>query len=69
MKPIANKGIRAPEVRAVFPDGSIEVLPTSLAVRRAREMGLDLILIAPTAAPPVAKAMSFPERHNEMKKK
>src|ERR1700675_1365336 len=50
-----NEAIRAREVRAVFPDGSVEIMPTMAAVRRAQELGLDLILIAPTAEPPVAK--------------
>ncbi len=57
------------EVRAVFPDGSVEVMQTSLAVRRAQELGLDLILIAPTADPPVAKAMDYGQWQYEQKKK
>ena len=64
-----NEAIRAREVRAVFPDGSNEVMPTSAAVRRAQEMGLDLILIAPTAEPPVAKAMDYGQWQYENKKK
>ena len=57
------------EVRAVFPDGSVEIMPTPAAVRRARELGLDLILIAPTAEPPVAKAMDYGQWQYEQKKK
>src|ERR1700694_2790906 len=64
-----NEAIRAREVRAVFPDGSVEVMPTSAAVRRAQELGLDLILIAPTAEPPVAKAMDYGQWQYEQKKK
>jgi translation initiation factor IF-3 len=64
-----NEAIRAREVRAVFPDGSVEVMQTSLAVRKAQEMGLDLILIAPTAEPPVAKAMDYGQWQYENKKK
>ena len=71
-----NEAIRVREVRAVFPDGSMEIMPTPAAVRRAQEMGLDLILIAPTAEPPVAKAMDYGQwqyeqkkKHNEAKKK
>ena len=48
-----NEAIRVREVRAVFPDGTVEILPTLAAVRKAQELGLDLILIAPTAEPPV----------------
>lgn len=57
------------EVRAVFPDGSVEVMPTANAVRKAQDMGLDLILIAPTAEPPVAKAMDYGQWQYEQKKK
>jgi translation initiation factor IF-3 len=64
-----NEAIRAKEVRAVFPDGSVEIMPTPAAVRRAQELGLDLILIAPTAEPPVAKAMDYGQWQYEQKKK
>ncbi len=64
-----NEAIRAREVRAVFPDGVVEVLPTQQAIRRAQELGLDLILIAPTAEPPVAKAMDYGQWQYEQKKK
>jgi translation initiation factor IF-3 len=64
-----NEAIRAREVRAVFPDGSVEIMPTQAAVRRAQELGLDLILIAPTAEPPVAKAMDYGQWQYENKKK
>jgi translation initiation factor IF-3 len=64
-----NEAIRAREVRAVFPDGSVEVMPTQQAVRKAQDMGLDLILIAPTADPPVAKAMDYGQWQYENKKK
>jgi len=53
----------------VFPDGSVEIMPTPAAVRKARDMGLDLILIAPTAEPPVAKAMDYGQWQYEQKKK
>jgi translation initiation factor IF-3 len=64
-----NEAIRAREVRAVFPDGTVEVMPTLAAVRKAQELGLDLILIAPTAEPPVAKAMDYGQWRYEQKKK
>lgn len=44
-------------------------MPTPAAVRRAQELGLDLILIAPTAEPPVAKAMDYGQWQYENKKK
>jgi len=64
-----NEAIRAREVRAVFPDGVVEVMPTQQAIRRAKELGLDLILVAPTAEPPVAKAMDYGQWQYEQKKK
>ncbi len=64
-----NEAIRAREVRAVFPDGTVEVLPTHAAIRKAQDLGLDLILIAPTAEPPVAKAMDYGQWQYENKKK
>src|SRR5580658_6234315 len=64
-----NEAIRAREVRAVFPDGSVEIMATNVAIRKAQDMGLDLILIAPTAEPPVAKAMDYGQWQYENKKK
>jgi translation initiation factor IF-3 len=64
-----NETIRAREVRAVFPDGTVEIMPTPAAVRKAQDMGLDLIVIAPTAEPPVAKAMDYGQWQYEQKKK
>src|SRR5919108_3523598 len=64
-----NEAIRAREVRAVFPDNTVAIMPTPDAIRRAQELGLDLILIAPTAEPPVAKAMDYGQWQYEQKKK
>jgi translation initiation factor IF-3 len=64
-----NESIRAREVRAVFPDGTTEVMPTAAALRKAQELGLDLVLVAPTAVPPVAKAVDFGHYTYEQKKK
>jgi|SRR5688572_23920728 len=64
-----NEAIRAREVRAVFPDGSVAVMPTHEAIKRAQELGLDLILVSPTAEPPVAKAMDYGQWQYENKKK
>src|SRR5258708_12195003 len=44
-------------------------MPPSAAVTKAKAMGLHLILIAPTADPPVAKAMDFGQWQYENKKK
>jgi translation initiation factor IF-3 len=47
----------------------VEVLPTPAALRRAQELGLDLIVVSPTAEPPVAKAMDYGQWQYELKKK
>src|SRR5664280_108485 len=64
-----NESIRVREVRAVFPDGTTEVMPTAVALRKAQDLGLDLVLIAPTAVPPVAKAVDFGHYQYDLKKK
>ncbi len=46
-----------------------EVVTTSVAIQRALEAGLDLVEIAPTAKPPVAKIMDFKKFLFEQKKK
>lgn len=60
----------------VFPDGNTEVLATAVAIRRAKELELDLVLVAPTAEPPVAKIIDYgvyayqqKKRQHEAKKK
>ena len=42
---------------------------TAAALRKAQDMGLDLVLIAPTAVPPVAKAIDYGHYQYELKKK
>jgi len=51
-------------------------MPTPLAVRRAKDLGLDLVLVSPTADPPVAKITDYgvyayqqKKRQHEAKKK
>jgi translation initiation factor IF-3 len=64
-----NESIRAREVRAVFPDGTAEVMPTAAALKKAQELGLDLVVVSPTAVPPVAKAIDYGHYQYEQKKK
>lgn len=64
-----NETIRFREVRAVFPDGTAEIMPTQVALRKAQEMGLDLVVVSPTAVPPVAKALDYGQYQYEQKKK
>jgi translation initiation factor IF-3 len=44
-------------------------MPTPAAVRKAQDMGLDLIVVSPTAEPPVAKAMDYGQWQYEQKKR
>lgn len=64
-----NETIRAREVRVVFPDGETEVLPTAVGIRKAKDLGLDLVVVAPTAVPPVAKIIDYGEFSYQEKKK
>jgi translation initiation factor IF-3 len=55
-----NDRIRSPQVRLVGPDGDqIGVVPTQDALRRAQELDLDLVEVAPQAQPPVARIMDY----------
>ena len=55
-----NDRIRAREVRVVDEDGSqLGVMQPFEAVRLARERGLDLVEISPTADPPVCKITDY----------
>jgi translation initiation factor IF-3 len=55
-----NDDIRVPEVRCNV-DGaeSLGIISTDEAMAKANELGLDLVLIAPDAKPPVAKIMDY----------
>jgi len=65
-----NDDIRVPEVRCNV-DGaeSLGIVSTDEAMDKANELGLDLVLIAPTAKPPVAKIMDYGKfKYQEEKK-
>lgn len=58
--PRINERIRVPEVRLVGPKGEqIGVIKIEDALRMATELDLDLVEVAPTSKPPVAKLMDF----------
>ncbi|MGC9033602.1 MAG: translation initiation factor IF-3 [Thermosulfidibacteraceae bacterium] len=70
IKIIANEQIRFQEVRLIGPDGSqIGIISSKEALEKAREMGLDLVLVAPNANPPVCKIMDLGKYKYELKKK
>jgi translation initiation factor IF-3 len=64
-----NEGIRFPEVRVIFPDGTNKILPTSQAIKDAKALNLDLIVVSPGATPPVAKVIDEGKHAYEEKKK
>lgn len=65
-----NEEIRFKEIRVVGPEGNmLGVLSPSEAMKIAEESELDLVLIAPTAVPPVCKIMDYGKyKFEEMKK-
>jgi translation initiation factor IF-3 len=69
IKENVNEGIRVAECRVIFPDGTNEVLATKIAIQKAQALELDLILVSPTAKPPVAKVMDHGKWHYEEQKR
>ncbi|HKM62520.1 MAG TPA: translation initiation factor IF-3 [Acidisphaera sp.] len=68
--PPVNEDIRVPQVRLIDQDGEMQgVLTTREAIRRAYDVGLDLLVISPNADPPVAKILDFGKYKYEAQKK
>src|SRR5512147_2340648 len=62
--------IRIPQVRVIDEEGNqLGVMPTPRALEMAQERGLDLVEIAPMAAPPVARFLDFGQYKYELTKK
>lgn len=66
-EPRINEEIRVPQVRLIGPKGEqVGVIATSVALNLAREANLDLVEVAPTAKPPVAKLIDYGKyKYNE----
>jgi len=66
-----NDDIRVDELRCNVDGGeSLGIVSTNEAMEKANELGLDLVLIAPNATPPVAKIMDYGKfKYQEEKKK
>lgn len=65
-----NERIRAREVRVVGHDGKqIGVMAVNEAIRLAKQHGVDLVEIAPTAKPPVCRVVDFGKYQYELSKK
>jgi len=62
--------IRVPQVRVLDEDGSqLGVMPTQQALQMAQDKGLDLVEVAPTAAPPVVKFLDYGQYKYELTKR
>lgn len=62
--------IRVPQVRVVDEEGSqLGVMPTHQALAMAQDRGLDLVEVAPMAAPPVTRFLDFGQYKYELTKR
>lgn len=67
---IMNEDITSKEVRCMGDDGTnYGIISTTDALSTADELGLDLVLIAPEAKPPVAKIMDYGKFKYQQEKK
>jgi len=65
-----NEQIRVREVRLIDEKGEQRgILPTLEAIRIARELGLDLVEVAPQSVPPVCKLLNYGKFKFEQEKK
>ena len=65
-----NFMIKVKDVRVIAADGEqLGILDTREAIKRAEELGLDLVEVAPTAKPPVCRIMDFGKYKYELAKK
>jgi len=65
-----NHRIRVPEIRVIFEEEQLGIMPTHEALRLAEEKGLDLVEISPRAFPPVCRIMDYGKyKYEEAKKK
>ncbi|MCX6717518.1 MAG: translation initiation factor IF-3 [Candidatus Taylorbacteria bacterium] len=65
-----NHQIKAPQIRVITEDGqNLGIMSPSDALKKAQEMGQDLIEISPNAIPPIAKIMDYGKFQYTEKKK
>jgi len=65
-----NEQIRVREIRLIDDEGEQRgIVPTKEALIMAKERGLDLVEVAPTANPPVCKILDFGKYRFEQEKK
>lgn len=67
---LLNEEIRANELRCIGDDGKVYgIISADEALGIANRLGLDLVLIAPDAKPPVAKIMDYGKFRYQQEKK
>ena len=65
-----NEKVRAKEVRLIAEDGKqLGIVPTTEALRLAKEQELDLVEISPKTVPPVCKIMDYGKFKYQLAKK
>ena len=65
-----NGGIKAETIRLIDEsDNQVGVVRKEEALTRAREVGLDLVEVAPTSEPPVCRIMDYGKWLYEQKRK
>jgi translation initiation factor IF-3 len=65
-----NERIRAREIRVIDAEGNqLGILPPYEAIKKAREVNLDLVEISPNAVPPVCRIMDYGKFLYEQEKK
>src|SRR5882762_16856 len=65
-----NEQIRISPVRVIAEDGAqLGIIPVDEALRRARDVGLDLVEVAPNERPPVCRVMDFGKFKYSQKKR
>jgi translation initiation factor IF-3 len=65
-----NRGIRAEKVRLVDESNNqVGIVDRDFALTKAREVGLDLVEVAPTSEPPVCRIMDYGKWLYEQKRK
>ncbi|MBB71359.1 MAG: translation initiation factor IF-3 [Legionellales bacterium] len=69
-KPRVNREIRVSEVRVIDAEGEqVGVMPTSDALKRAEDAGLDLVEVSPNAKPPVCTIVDYGKYQYQQKKR
>ena len=69
-QPLLNRNIRAKEVRLIDDEGvNHGTIPTVKALQMARERDLDLVVVSPNQAPPVAKILDWGKYKYETEKR